>query len=76
MSNQNLNYVWEARLDNKYHCTVTRLSERTGELKIVNEENKQVLLQKEVNLAFGALFGPDIDDVLDWEQMCINAVDN
>lgn len=76
MSKENIDYVWEAHLDQKYHCTVTRSSERTGNLKIVDEENKEILLEKEVGLSYGAIFGPDIDDVMDWERICIETVDN
>lgn len=75
MSNDKIDYVWEARLNKKYHCTVTRIAERKGQLKIVDEENQEVLLNKEVGLSYGAIFGPDIDDVMDWEQTCIETVD-
>lgn len=76
MSDNKVDYVWEARLDNKYHCTVTRVSERKGQLKIVAQENQEVLLNKEVGLSYGAIFGPDMDDVMDWEQICIETVDS
>lgn len=71
-----VNYVWQSRLDKKYHCSVTRLSERKGQLKIVDEENQNVLLDKEVGLSYGAIFGPDVDDVRTWEEDCINVIDN
>lgn len=69
------NYIWESFLDKKYHCSVIRLSENKGQLKIVDENNK-ILLEKEVGLSYGAIFGPDIDDVKTWEEVCISVVDN
>lgn len=70
------NYVWESRLDKKYQCSVTRLSERTGMLKVINEDTNTVLLEKEVGLSYGAVFGPDMDDVSTWEETCIEVVDS
>lgn len=33
MSNDKIDYVWEACLDKKYHCSVTRISEKKGSKK-------------------------------------------
>lgn len=71
----NYNLIWESRLDSKYYCTVIRISERKGILKVINEENQQVLLETEVGLSYGAIFGPDMDDVRDWEETAIDVVD-
>ena len=73
---ENANIVWQSHLDKKYNCIVTRIDERNGLLKIVSDENKEVLLEQKVGLSYGAIFGPDIDDVREWEQICINKIDN
>lgn len=75
MSENTVSYVWESRLDQKYHCFVTRVAEGKGVLKIV-DENNHILYEKEVGLSYGAIFGPDMSDVSDWEKTCINVVDN
>lgn len=63
---ENENIVWQSRLDKKYNCSVVRVTERTGQLKIINEENNQVLLEKEVGLSYGSIFGAEMDDVRTW----------
>jgi len=68
--------VWQAVLDEKYGCAVVRLAQRVGRLVVTNEETKEVLLDQEVGLSYGAMFGPDADDVAHWEELCVNAVDS
>lgn len=67
--------VWESDLDNQYDCKVTRIDEYNGTLTVVNKAEGNVLLCEAVTLAFGAAFGPDVADVLDWQDRCIRAVD-
>jgi hypothetical protein len=67
--------IWETGLDGKYSCTVTRNSERMGQLRVRDKATGAVILDKEVSLSYGAAFGPDVDDVMDWEDACIMAVD-
>lgn len=71
----NLNYVWEATLDNKYHCSVSRTGDYTGKLKVIDTEKDSIILDKEVGLSYQAMFGPDVDDVRLWEDLSIEAVD-
>ena len=70
------NIVWESKLDTIYNCQVTRTDEYKGILKLTNTENDWVLVEQEVSLSYGAKFGPDIDDVAQWQEICIQAVDN
>ena len=67
--------IWEAKLDEKFNCKVERLTERTGHLSVTNDETKEVILNKDVGLSYGALFGPDVDDVAYWQDLCVEAVD-
>jgi hypothetical protein len=68
--------LWQAILDEKYGCSVARIDGRFGRLVVANEETKEILLDKEVGLSYGALFGPDADDVAVWEAICVEVVDN
>lgn len=65
--------IWSANLDDKYVCAVTRLDESRGRLTV--KDGERTLLDEVVGLAYGAMFGPDIDDVLDWQDKCVAAVD-
>ena len=67
--------VWESNLDNRYDCKVTRNSEYSGQLKVLDTETNQDLLDEEVFLSYGAFFGPDAADVSDWRDKIITVVD-
>jgi hypothetical protein len=68
--------IWESDLDDKYKCTVERTSERTGLLRVVETGTSRVLLEKQVGLSYGAQFGPDMADVAEWQELCVEAVDS
>jgi hypothetical protein len=67
--------IWESNLDNRYDCKVTRNLEYTGQLKVLDTETNQVLLDEEVFLSHGAFFGPDVADVADWRDKIVKVVD-
>jgi hypothetical protein len=69
------NVVWEAKLDDRFDCKVVRDSINTGILTVVDPTDGKVLLDKSVFLSYGAQFGPDVDDVRHWEDLCAVAVD-
>lgn len=75
MSEQELQIVWEATLDNRYRCLVTRIRERTGRYTITDTETDEELLAEEVGLAYGAKFGPDIGDIHVWQERAIEVVE-
>ncbi len=68
--------IWQATLDDRYDCRVERINEAHGLLTVNDTTNNQVLLSREVTLAYGAAFGPDVEDVAAWEDWCVEAVDN
>ena len=69
-------YVWDQTLDDgAYRARVERTGERTGQLIVTRAADDEVLLNEGVHLAWGAQFGPDIDDVQDWQAKTIAAVD-
>ena len=67
--------IWASLLDNTYECFVSRLSENQGQLRVVNTDTKEVLLDQEVALSYGAPFGPDVDDLAYWQDLCAQIVD-
>lgn len=68
------NEVWTATLDNKYAVTVIRESPYRGILTIT--EGEQVLHREPVGLRYNAQFGPDVDDVADWQAIAERIIDN
>lgn len=66
--------VYQNKLDNKYDVVVERIDRDNGILKIIDVNT--VLFTEQVKLAWGALFGPDVDDVQRWNEKCIDFVDN
>ena len=67
--------VWESKLDEIYSCKVIRQSGYIGLLTVKNIKTEEFLLEKEVSLMFGSIFGADVDDVAEWQDLCIDAVD-
>ena len=70
-----MEYIWEAELDGKFKCTVTRINKRGGTLRVENTESGKMLLEQDVGLMYGAQFGPDVEDVDKWQGICVAVVD-
>lgn len=68
-----MNEVWYAKLDDKYDCRVIRTDEYSGKLTV--SEGDELLGEKDVPLSYGAMFGPDVDDIAMWEDFCLSVVD-
>ena len=66
--------IWESLLDGRYKIMVTRTGPYRGEWSI--HYGDQVLDRKSVGLSYGALFGPDVDDVADWQERAIRFLDD
>jgi len=66
------NVVWTSTLDGKYEVTVTRADNYHGELTIA--EGDLVLHREAVGLSYGAIFGPDVADVADWQRIAVEFV--
>ncbi len=68
--------VWWSRVDKRYQVEVHRNSERSGTLFIFDHENNnKIIASKDVNLSYGAAFGPDVMDVELWQGLSIDAID-
>jgi hypothetical protein len=70
-----MNYIWEAELDGKFKCTVTRINKRGGTLRVEDTKSGKMLLEQDVGLMYGAQFGPDIEDVDKWQSICVAVID-
>ncbi|OGN10828.1 MAG: hypothetical protein A3B91_03520 [Candidatus Yanofskybacteria bacterium RIFCSPHIGHO2_02_FULL_41_29] len=69
--------VWWSRLDNKYQIEVHRKGARVAKLVIFDHgDNDKMLKSFDVGLSYGAIFGPDTDDVSTWQAMAIEFVDS
>lgn len=67
--------IWEAELDNRYACKVTRTDNSTGVLSVIDNNTGNELLNETVTLSYDALFGPDILDIMEWENRIIAVID-
>lgn len=66
--------VWSGELDGRYLCRVRRTEPYGGVLEIL--EGGTVLAHWPVELAYDAVFGPDIGDVAEWQERCSHWADN
>ncbi len=65
--------VWSTRVDKSYQVEVIRTGDYTANLVVMDGDKE--LLKEQVNLAFKALFGPDVADVADWQARVIRFID-
>jgi len=68
--------IWQQTLDDgRFTMRVTRVDESIGLLQVFVTEGERKLHEEQVPLAFGAVFGPDMDDVAEWQEITIAQVD-
>ena len=69
--------MWWSRLDNRYQDEVTRDPNTSSHAKLTiydhANSNAQVHTEQ-VELAYGAVFGPDTDDVEQWTAVALGLV--
>lgn len=71
--------VWKSRLDMKWDVRVKEVvegDETAAWLEIVDIATEEVVFTKPVSLAYGAIFGPDSDDVAEWQALAVSVVDS
>ena len=66
--------VWDATLDERYECKVLRTSYHSGRLQVFDNQQKKSLWNEKVCLSFGATFGPDSLDVVEWQNKVMEIV--
>ncbi len=70
-----MNVLWRKSLASyDYLATVTRTGHYTGRLELKNSVTRRKIIDKEVPLSYGAIFGPDLGDVQDWLEDCEEAL--
>jgi hypothetical protein len=70
------NMVWAAILDKRFKIEVVRTSDNTGQYTIYDSQNNDaVLCDEPTYLAYGARFGPDVDDMAQWQNKACEIVD-
>lgn len=74
---ENSALVWSTVIDKKYHCRVWRNEHNVyhGRYIITDIETGKVWYDKPTSLAYGSVFGPDVSDVVEWEEIAIEVVD-
>jgi hypothetical protein len=71
------NLVWWTRLDDRYQVEVHRNPSTRPQLLVFDrEQDMEVVHSEDVTLAYDARFGPDVDDVIQWQECVINVIDN
>lgn len=65
--------VWEAGLDGCYVVSVVRLAPYQGQLQI--RKGGALVRVEPVALSYDALFGPDAEDVNQWQELALQFVD-
>lgn len=68
--------VWENTVDGGvWKVQVERTGDYTGVLTVVRASDDKEILREDVGLAYRAVFGPDVDDVAQWQDRCIEVID-
>jgi hypothetical protein len=70
-------YAWEDTADGgKYHCCVEQDEDGyNGTLIVTKVDTGEEILREAVGIAYAARFGPDVDDVVTWQALSIQAID-
>jgi hypothetical protein len=70
----NRQIVWQSTLDDRYEVVVVRVAPYQGLLTILDAGEE--IFSRQVGLMYNAQFGPDMDDVTDWQEIVVNFIDN
>lgn len=69
--------VWSGTVDDgTWLAQVVRTAEYEGRLTVTRVSDNEVILDELVGLSYMALFGPDVSDVVEWQDKAIEAIDN
>lgn len=69
--------IWTGTLDQRYELTVNSTPHpRYGRLTITDNRDGTILLDEQVPLSYGAVFGPDIGDVETWQERAVVLIDS
>ncbi|UDL15962.1 hypothetical protein QEH42_gp256 [Microbacterium phage Pumpernickel] len=68
--------IWSATLDKKWLVEVTGHEDSQYRGTLTIKDGDEVVFTQEVGVSYGAMFGPDVDDVATWQTIAINYIDN
>ncbi|KKQ32205.1 MAG: hypothetical protein US45_C0025G0008 [Candidatus Nomurabacteria bacterium GW2011_GWA1_37_20] len=69
--------VWRSKLDDRYLIEAHRIDNRNGKIfAFDHNKNDQEIFSMDVGLSYGAMFGPDVADVQEWQEKVIDFIDN
>ena len=66
--------IWGSTLDDRYEVQVVRLAPYIGKLTI--RDDGEEIFSQQVGLSYGAVFGPDVSDIAEWQEIAANFIDN
>jgi len=67
--------IWYSTVDNAtYEAWVERTGPYDGELVVARVRGHEIH-REPTKLAFGAIYGPDVDDVATWQHRVCNIID-
>lgn len=68
--------IWEQTVDDgAFQCLVIRTGDYRGRLEVMVAATGKKLLNEDIGLMFGARWGPDIDDLAEWQEKAIKVID-
>lgn len=67
-----MHLVWGGVLDDVYLCEVY---DKDGQGILMVKKDDVVLHSVDVTLSYGAIFGPDIGDIYEWQDLCLKYID-
>lgn len=69
--------IYSTQLDGRYILEVVRIDQNYGRLLLWDHQKDDAcIMDNEVPLAYGAVFGPDAEDVMKWQDRCAAFVDS
>lgn len=68
------NTIWGSVVDGQWKVEAQQTGPGTAVLKIWNSDD-QLVYEKPVTLSYGAIFGPDVDDVTQWQMKALEFID-
>lgn len=71
-----MSLIWESDVDEgEYRVAVVRVSNYAGTLQVFRRGQSAPFFEKEVGLAYGAVLGPDVDDLQSWQETALEQID-
>ena len=67
------NTIWEQKLDDRYDCSVSYY--RDGQPMLEIRDGLDLIHSEFVFMAHEPTFGPDVEDVANWQSLCEAVID-